>query len=423
MDKKVVNTNYKKRIVDKQLNSLLQAVGAVAIEGPRACGKTATARQIAKSEVLLDVDSEARLAAQIEPNLVLEGKTPRLIDEWQLVPEIWNYIRRSVDQRHKPGQFILTGSAEPSRDVTRHTGAGRLSRLRMRPMSLFESGYSSGTISLLNLFEEVSQTCPDPGLTVPDLALLASLGGWPGFLDLKANAGISAVRDYLYEVQLVDISTIDGSRRDPGRVAQLLRSLARNVSTYVSASTLASDLGSGEKPLDNSTVRAYLDSLERLMIIEDQPAWSPNLRSRSVLRSGPKHHFVDPSLAVATLRANPNLLLKDLKLFGLIFESLVVRDLRVYAQAMDAQIMQYRDSTGLEVDIIVEAADGRWGALEVKLGTTFIDEGAKNLLKFRDRIDTSKCGEPSFLGVIVGTGFGYLRSDGILVIPIGALGP
>jgi predicted AAA+ superfamily ATPase len=423
MNKKVGNPTYRQRVVDKQLNSLLQAVGAVAIEGPRACGKTTTARELAKSEVLLDVDSEARLAAQIEPSLVLEGKTPRLIDEWQLVPEIWNHVRRSVDQRRKPGQFILTGSAEPSQDVTRHTGAGRLSRLRMRPMSLFESLHSSGTISLLNLFEEVGQTCADPGLTVPDLALLATLGGWPGFLDLAANAGISAVKDYLYEVQLVDIRTIDGSRRNPSRVAQLLRSLARNVSTYVFASTLASDLGGGEKPLDNSTVRTYLDSLERLMIIEDQPAWSPNIRSRSVLRSGSRHHFVDPTLAVAALRATPNLLLKVLKLFGLIFESLVVRDLRVYAQAMDAQILQYRDNTGLEVDIIVEAADGRWGAFEVKLGTTFIDEGAKNLLRFRNRIDTSKCGEPSFLGVIVGTGFGYLRSDGIQVIPIGSLCP
>ncbi len=423
MGKKSGNASYKARVVDKQLSSLLQAVGAVAIEGPRACGKTATAREIAKSEVLLDVDLEARLAAQVDPNLVLEGKTPRLLDEWQLVPEIWNHVRRSVDKRRNPGQFILTGSAEPSRDVTRHTGAGRLSRLRMRPMSLFESGHSSGTISLSILFEEVGQTSPDPGLTVPDLALVASLGGWPGFLDLETNAGINAVRDYLYEVQLVDIRTIDGSRRDPGRVGQFLRSLARNVSTYVSASTLASDLGGKERPLDNGTVRTYLDALERLMIIEDQPAWSPSLRSRSVLRSGPKRHFVDPSLAVAALRATPNHLLKDLNLFGLIFESLVVRDLRVYAQAMDAQILQYRDSSGLEVDIIVEAADGRWGALEVKLGATFIDEGARNLLRFRNRIDTSKCGEPSFLGVIVGTGLGYVRPDGVMVIPIGALGP
>lgn len=401
----------------------MRAVGAVVIEGPRACGKTATARQIAASEVLLDVDENARQAIAVDPSLVLNGPTPRLIDEWQIEPTVWNQVRRAVDDRADSGQFILTGSAVPSDDITRHTGAGRISRLRMRPMSLFEAGRSTGRISLAEMLAGRLTPSSDPGLAVTDLAEEVARGGWPGLRARSISDGLLAVRDYLDEIARVDVGRLDTSHRDPSRVARLLASLARNVATHVAATTLAKDTGGADGPLKDDTVREYLAALERLMVVEDQPAWAPHLRSRYRLRSAPKRHFVDPSLAVAALRAAPNALLKDLRLFGFLFESLVIRDLRVYAQAADAQVLQYRDSGGLEVDAIVQTGDGRWMAFEVKLGAGQIDEAAASLGRFAARIDTERCGSPALLGVIVATGYGYLREDGIAVIPIGALGP
>ncbi|MGH8776835.1 MAG: ATP-binding protein [Jiangellaceae bacterium] len=393
------------------------------MEGPKACGKTATARQIAASEVLLDVDRQARQAVAVDPRLVLNGPTPRLIDEWQLEPEIWNHVRRAVDDRGLPGQFILTGSAVPADDISRHTGAGRITRLRMRPMSLFETEQSSGAISLDAVLRGVPVRSPDPGLTVTDLAGLISAGGWPGNLGSTVDRSARAVRDYLDEIRRVDISRVDGNRRDPVRVGRLLRALARNTATYTSATTLAADIAGADGAMDDDTARSYLTTLERLMIVEDVPAWAPHLRSRSILRSSAKRLFADPSLAVAALRSSPDRLLKDLDLLGFLFESLVVRDMRVYAQAADAQVLQYRDNTGLEVDAIVETADGRWGAFEIKLGPGMVDKAAASLLKFAGRVDTSRAGQPSVLGVIVGFGYGYQRDDGVAVIPVGALGP
>jgi len=359
----------------------------------------------------------------VDPALVIDGETPRLIDEWQLEPEIWNHIRRTVDDRRQPGQFILTGSAVPADDITRHTGAGRITRLRMRPMTLFETGRSNGNISLAQLLAGEPARSADPGLTVADLAEEIAIGGWPGFRSLTLDQSLRAVRDYLDEIRRVDVRRVDGTRRDPSKVGQLLRSLARNVATYAAATTLANDTGGADGPLKDDTVRAYLDALERLMIVEDQPAWAPHLRSKYVLRSAAKRHFVDPSLAVAALRATPDRLLRDLNLFGFLFESLVIRDLRVYAQASDAHVLQYRDSNNLEVDAIVETADGGWAAFEIKLGPGQVDEGAASLSKFAKQIDTDTCGKPAALGVIVGTGYGYVRDDGIAVIPIGALRP
>jgi uncharacterized protein len=393
------------------------------IEGPRACGKTATARQIAASEVLLDVDANARQAVAIDPALVLDGPTPRLLDEWQIEPTIWNHVRRAIDERSNPGQFILTGSAVPPDDITRHTGAGRITRLRMRPMSLFETGRSTGGISLAELLEGSVSASVDTGLTVADLAEDLARGGWPGLRGQSVADGLLAVRDYLDEIARVDVGRVDATRRDPNRVTRLLQSLARNVATHAAATTLASDAGGVDGRLKDDTVSEYLGVLERLMVIEDQPAWAPHLRSKYRLRTAPKRHFVDPSLAVAALRATPERLLGDLNLFGFLFESLVVRDLRVYAQAADARVLQYRDSGGLEVDAIVEAGDGRWMAFEVKLGTGHVDEAAMSLRRFVERVDTTRCGSPALMGVIVATGYGYLRPDGVAVIPIGALGP
>lgn len=414
---------YIPRVADAELADRLSATGAVVIEGPKASGKTETARRAAASEVLLDVDEQAREAVAVDPTLVLDGPTPRLIDEWQLAPALWNHVRRAVDERGAPGQFILTGSAVPADDIVRHTGAGRLTRLRMRPMSLFEAGVSSGEVSLAALLSGKPPRCGDAELSTADIAREVSVGGWPGLRHLSEDRALRAVRDYLEEIRRVDVGRLEGSRRDPERVGRLLRSLARNVATHVAATTLAADTGGADGPLRPETVSGYLQALVRLMIVEDQPAWAPHVRSRYVLRRAVKRHFVDPSLAVAALRAGPDRLLGDLRTLGLLFESLVVRDLRIYGQAADAQVLQYRDSSDLEVDAIIETADGRWAAFEVKLGHGQVEDGAATLARFAKRIDTDRCGEPASLAVIVGSGYGYRREDGIDVIPIGALGP
>jgi len=415
--------SYQPRIVDAELADRLRSSGGVVVEGPKACGKTATARQKASSEVLLDVDAAARHAMDIDPGLLLTGPTPRLIDEWQVEPAIWNHVRRSVDDRGSPGQFILTGSAVPADDITRHTGAGRISRLRMRPMSLCETGHSSGTVSLASLLDGGSVRAPDVGTTLQQLAERIAVGGWPGLRRLDVDDALGVNRDYLGEISRADISRVDGTRRDPVRVARVLRALGRNVATCAAATTLSADAGGSDGALDDDTVRDYLDALSRLMVVEDQPAWAPHLRSRSVLRSAVKRHFVDPSLAVAALRADPARMTQDLRLLGFLFESLVARDLRVYAQALDASVLQYRDNTGLEVDAVIERADGRWAAFEVKLGQGQVEKAALTLRRFADRVDATRSGRPLCLGVITGMGYGYRRPDGIAVIPIGALGP
>lgn len=419
----MVPVEYRPRVVDAELVERLAGVGAVVVEGPRACGKTATARQVATSEVLLDVDAQARLAASVDPRLLLAGATPRLIDEWQIAPQVWDHIRRAVDERAAPGQFILTGSAVPPDDVMRHSGAGRLTRLRMRPMSLFELGRSSGAVSLSALLGSEAVSTGDPGLAVADVAEEVALGGWPGFRGLTTTQGLTAVRDYLGEIQRVDVERVDGRRRDPDRIARLVRSLARNVATYAAAATLAADTGGPDGALKDDTVREYLSALDRLMIVEDQPPWAPKMRSRSVLRSAAKRHFVDPSLAVAALNATPEKLLADLNTLGFLFESLVVRDLRVHAQACGARVMQFRDASGLEVDAIVESRDGTWMAFEIKLGQGQIDAAANTLRRFSTKVDTTSTGSPVALAVIVAAGYGYVRPDGVSVIPIGALGP
>lgn len=418
-------TAYTPRVVDDELLSRLAAMGAVVIEGPKFCGKTATARQVAKSEVLLDLDVDARQAAAIDPTLILDGPSPRLFDEWQVEPGIWNAVRRAVDDSGETGRFILTGSAVPPDDETRHTGSGRFARLRMRPMSLFETGHSNGQVSLASLLDGEAPRSPDPGLSVDDLAIRITVGGWPALQGLSADDARRAVRDYLDGITLTDVYRVDRKRRDPANVRRLLASLARNVATHTSARTLAADVSGSDSDgsMKYETVIDYLDVLTRLMIVEDQPAWAPHLRSKARVRSAAKRHFVDPSLAVAALGATPERIASDLNLFGFLFESLVVRDLRVYGQHSDAQVMQYRDSNGLEVDAIIEAADGRWGAFEVKLGGKLVDEGAESLKRFVKHVDVTKCGDPAILAVITGTGYSYMRDDGVAVIPIAAMKP
>ena len=415
---------YVPRIADTELSNRLSVAGAVLIEGPRACGKTELARRQAASEVLLDIDDNARRAMAIDPALVLAGNTPRLIDEWQIEPGIWNHVRRAVDRRQgQRGQFILTGSSVPADDVTRHTGAGRVSRLRLRTMSSSETGFSTGEISLGDLLEGRFAGCGPADVKVGDLAASICKGGWPGDLDLTASASLTARVDYLEEIRRTDISRTDGIARDPANVGRLIRSLARNVATNVSARALAADVGGEGRPLDVDTVRQYLAALSRLMVVEEQPAWSPRLRSRSVLRKSPKRHFVDPSLAAAALGATPERLLEDLEYLGFLFESMVYRDLSVYGRACGAEVFHYRDNTNLEVDMVVQDRRGNWCAFEVKLGAGQVDAAVDSLQRMRDRLELNTVGEPGTLGVIVGSGYGYKRPDGICVIPVAALGP
>jgi predicted AAA+ superfamily ATPase len=415
---------YIGRVIDAELRARLAAAGAVLIEGPKACGKTASAREVAASEVLLDVDRSARDAVAVAPELVLDGATPRLLDEWQVAPDLWNHVRRAVDARGGPGQFILTGSAVPADDATRHTGGGRIARLRMRPMSLFELGESSGALSLGALLATGPEPARSADLTVPRVAELIAVGGWPANRTRAGAAALQFVRDYLEDVRRTDIDRVDGTRRDPLRVGRLLAALARNIGTPASLTLLARETqDAADGQLTDATAAGYLAALARLMVVEDLPAWAPHLRARARLRTSAVRHFVDPSLAVAALRASPQRLLADLNWLGFLFESLVIRDLRVYAQANDASVLHYRDNTGLEVDAIVETVQGDWAAFEVKLGHGQIDAAAATLLRFAAKIDTTKCGVPKALGVIVPGGYGHVRPDGVAVIPIDSLRP
>ncbi len=395
------------------------------LEGPKACGKTFTAEQFTNSQVYLDTDPAALDAIRVvDPGVVLNGTPPQLIDEWQLeATRIWNHVRSEVNRRGEPGQFVLTGSAVPEEDTRRHTGAGRFARLTMRPMSLFESGESSGAMSLATLLSggrpSVSTT-----LTVPDIADLVARGGWPLNLDLPVEAAVQSNTDYLRNIADVDVSRIDGARRNPALVQRLLQALARNVGMEQKVARLAAEVEGEEGTVARSTVYTFLDVLRRLMVLEEQPPWSTHLRSRATLRTASRTHFVDPSLAVAAVAAGPRRLLSDLNHLGLLFESLVVRDCRVYAEPLDATVHHYRDSDQLEVDIIIHARDGRWAAVEVKLGgEKAIDEAAAGLLRFAAKVDTTKVGEPAILGVVVASGYGYTRPDGVVIMPIGALGP
>jgi predicted AAA+ superfamily ATPase len=414
---------YVARIADGELAERLRSAGAVLIEGPKACGKTETARQKAVSEVRLDTDAQAREAAEVAPELILDRDPPVLLDEWQQVPSLWNQVRRAVDDRQQAGQFILTGSATPSDDVTRHSGAGRFSVMRMRPMTLAESGHSTAAVSLRALLNGKTQNASDAGLTIPKLADLVTVGGWPGWQGSPTQSVSRAARDYLTQVSHIDVSAVEGHRRDPKKVDALLRSLARNISTEVTVKTLAGDTAGAEETMDRDTASAYLAVLERLMVVENQPAWAPAMRSRAQLRSSPKRHFVDPSLAVAALHGSPAKLLADLESLGFLFESLVVRDLRVLSQPLDGQVLHYRDNKGLEVDAVVTCDDGRWGAFEVKLGQRQVDDAAENLLEFGRKIDATRCGDPGVLAVVTATGLAYRRRDGVHVVPIGTLGP
>jgi predicted AAA+ superfamily ATPase len=353
---------------------------------------------------------------------LLQGDTPRLIDEWQLAPVLWDAVRFAVDQRRKSGQFILTGSAVPIDNAVRHTGTGRISRMLMRPMSLFESLESNGLVSLKALFDGNTDGEGLSTLSIEKLAFVLSRGGWPASVcDKDESIALQRVYDYVDAVINIDVSRVDEIEKNPARVRALMRSLARNISSTANIATIRSDIAGDEQTLSEKTVSSYLNALRRIFVVEDLPAWNPAMRSKTAIRTSPKRHFTDPSIATAVLRVTPASLLQAFNSFGLLFESLCIRDLRVYAQAIDGEVFHYRDKNGLEADAIVHLKDGRWGAIEVKMGAKEIEEAAKNLLTLRGKINLDKMQEPSFLMVLTCTEHGYRRKDGVYIIPIGCL--
>ncbi|MCZ3388998.1 MAG: DUF4143 domain-containing protein [Actinomycetia bacterium] len=414
---------YRPRLVDDQLRNRLSGIGAVLIEGPRACGKTVTASRVARTTFRLDVDGAARGAAATAPSLLLDGDPPVLLDEWQLEPALWNHVRRAVDDRSPAkGLFILTGSATPSDDANRHSGAGRIATIQMRPMSLLETGHSTGEVSMAAVLDGGEVRALDAGLDVPKLIDRICIGGWPLLLDATAVDAAEWLVDYLDQIVLVDVSAL-GARRDPTNVRRLLTALARNVGTDVKVASLARDVGGPAGPIARETLDNYLDALWRLRLVEDAPAWAPHMRSATPLRAASTRYFVDPSLAVAALGQGPQQLMADLNATGFFFENLVVRDVRVYLQQFGGQVHHWGDANQNEVDVVVTMPDGRWGAFEVKLNPDDAGKAAAKLTRFASKVDQTKVGAPSALGVITSTGYAYRRADGVLMLPIGSLGP
>lgn len=421
---------YKPRIADSLLSNKLKGMGAVLIEGPKWCGKTTTAEQQAKSVIYMDNpqlrDSNIE-AVSIDPDLILDGAVPRLIDEWQIAPKLWDAVRFKVDHRGEDGQFILTGSSVPLIDkeelMKTHTGTGRIGRIKMRTMSLWESGDSSGKISLSALFagEKQSAVCQ---IQLEQIAYLACRGGWPRAIFQAPEIALGRATDYLEAVIHSDINRVDSSIKNPERVARLLRSYARHLGTQTSLAAISSDLSSNENnSFDVRTIQLYINALKLIFVIEDMVAWNPNLRSKAAIRTSDTRYFVDPSIAVAALGIGPKDLLSDLKTFGFIFENLCIRDLRVYAEAINGNVYHYRDSLGLECDAVIHLRNGQYGLTEIKLGgDKLIEEGAANLLKLREKIDTDKMSSPAFMMVLTAIGnFAYQRKDGVYVVPISCL--
>ncbi|MGL5829581.1 MAG: ATP-binding protein [Angustibacter sp.] len=413
---------YLPRVADQELMRRLAAMGAVLIEGPKACGKTATGAQVAGTIIRFDEDPTARARLSVDPQSLFRGKTPILFDEWQVEPEIWNRVRRQVDDRRLPGQFILTGSARPRDDANRHSGAGRFSVLQMRPMSLAESGHSTGEMSLGALLGGEAQTGAGHPLSYPDLLQRMVIGGWPELIEASEESARDWLADYLQQVIQVDIPGL-GHRRHPGNLGRLLESLGRAVGQASRQSELARDVGGAAGPVANQTLLDYLDALDRLKLTENSPAWQPHMRSRTRLRTAPVRYFVDPSMGLAALGIGSAGLRADPRAAGFHFEALAIRDLRIYAQLHRARVDSWRDANGLEVDAIVTGRDRTWAAFEVKVNPREVDAAAAALLHFAAKVDPERHGPPASLGVITSTGAGGRRPDGVHVIPIAALGP
>jgi predicted AAA+ superfamily ATPase len=413
---------YIARITDGLLAAALEAAGGVVIEGPRFCGKTTTAKQACASSVELDKEAGLLSVARADPREILYGDTPRLIDEWQLAPPVWNAVRHEIDGRNAAGQFILTGSAVPRDDITRHSGAGRFVRISMETMTLAEMGKSSGKISLRALFDGTAKTAASGGPSVSEYAGIMQRGGWPGLIGASEAGARMVLETYADEIARVDIGVPSGVAHDPVRVRALLRSLARNTANEFSNAKLAAEAAGGGASLSEQTVRNYLDGLIRIHILKDQAGWNTHLRSRVRLISNPKRHLADPSLALAALGATKDTLLKDGKALGFFFESLVIHDLRAFASALGGEVYHYRDSSGLEADAIIELRDGRWGGAEVKMSELDIEDAARHLLSVKMKVAADTAERCAFLAVITSGTASYVREDGVRVISLGHLG-
>ncbi len=421
-----MTTRYMSRVADDALAALLAHSGAVQVRGPKWCGKTATCSQVATSAIYLqDPDhSQSYLAlADAKPSALLDGATPRLIDEWQMAPQLWDAIRFAVDRRGELGQFILTGSSTPT-VTSAHSGVGRIAVLTMRTMSLFESMESSGSVSLGAVFDGDTEIGGVSPLDVEGIARVLCRGGWPAAVTAGDAVPVGRLaQTYVEGLIDSDVARMDGARRNSTRMRALMRSYARHISTQAAQATIAADMAADDASIAPNTVSDYLDALTRAYVIEDLAAWNPALRSRTAIRTSPTRHFVDPSIGTAVMRWTPAHLMADFEAFGLQFESLVVRDLRIYAEFLDGALFHYRDKTGLEADAVVVLADGRWAPLEVKIGSRELDDAAKRLLRLCERVDTRRMGEPSFLGIITAGATAYRRPDGVLVIPLACLRP
>ena len=419
---------YKNRIVDGKLQRKLKGIGAVLIEGPKWCGKTTTAVQHAKSVLFMDEPEREKQnlqMAEVNPEKLLDGETPRLIDEWQLAPKLWDTIRYTVDHRDGKRHFILTGSAVPvENESVHHSGTGRFAWLTMRPMSLWESGDSTGEVSVNGLFSNVCNIEGSSDKNLDDIAYLVCRGGWPGTLGLDKDVALDLAFDYYDGVVRSDISRADGVSKNPERVKRLMRSYARHQGTQANIAVIGADMAGNESgSLDDDTIYSYLNALRKIFVVEDMPAWNPNLRSKTVVRTSDTRYFVDPSIATAALGIGPNDLINDLKTFGLLFETMAVRDLRVYADAIEGRVYHYRDKSGLECDAVIHLRNGKYGLVEIKIGgDKLIEEGVATLLTLSRNIDSGKMSEPSFLMVLTGIGtYAYRRTDGVYVVPIGCL--
>lgn len=420
--------SYRNRIADDILKRKLEGKGAVLIEGPKWCGKTTTAEQVAASILYMDDPQKKEqniTMSELSPKRLLRGATPRLIDEWQLAPKLWDAIRFEVDHRGELGQFVLTSSAVPpdTKEIT-HSGTGRFTWLLMRPMTLFESGESTGDVSLRALFESQEDIDGESSLTIDRLAFLVCRGGWPQAVNMRDEIALDQAFDYYDAVVHSDINRVDSIQKNPERVRRLMRSYARNQGSQVPNTVIAQDISANdEASLDPSTVSSYLDALRKIFVVEDMPAWNPNLRSKTAIRSSDTRYYIDPSIATAALGVGPQDLIADLKTFGFLFETLCVRDLRVFADALGGNVYHYRDKEGLECDAVVHLRNGSYGLIEVKLGgEKLIEEGSANLKTLSEKIDTDKMKKPSFLMVLTGTGdYAYRRADGVYVVPIGCL--
>lgn len=420
--------NYRRRIADEILKRKLEGKGAVLIEGPKWCGKTTTAEQIAASVLYMD-DPEKKeqniIMSELNPKRLLKGDTPRLIDEWQLAPKLWDAIRFEVDHRRELGQFVLTGSAVPAdtKEIT-HSGTGRFTWLTMRPMSLYESGDSTGEVSLKELFDGMTEIDGASNLDLDRLAFLVCRGGWPQAIDMRDEIALDQAMDYYDAVVHSDINRADNVQKNPERVKRLMRSYARNQGGQVANTVIAQDIAANdEASIDVETVASYVNALRKIFVVEDMPAWNPNLRSKTAIRSSDTRYYIDPSIAAAALGIGPNDLIADLKTFGFLFETLCVRDLRVFADALNGGVYHYRDKDGQECDAVIHLRNGNYGLIEIKLGgEKLIEEGAVSLKAMQAKIDTDKMKAPSFLMVLTGTGdYAYRRPDGVLVVPIGCL--